>query len=101
MGSLLVSFDDRAVILDRLLNGRASPLLVNFLKVVSRHGRLDSLRAIHHQAHRQYDEMRGRVRVQLITAAPLDEQALARAGRAAPRQPRRRADHPARASSRT
>ena len=37
--------------LDRVLGGQASPLLLNFLKVVSRHGRLDCLRAIHRQAH--------------------------------------------------
>jgi F-type H+-transporting ATPase subunit delta len=47
--------------------------MLNFLKVVSRHGRLDCLRAIHHQLHAVYDKALGRVPVELITAAPVSE----------------------------
>ena len=53
------------------MGAQASPVFLNFLKVVSAHGRLDCLRAIHRQAHRLYDRMRGRVRVQVSTATPL------------------------------
>ena len=49
-----------------------SPLLVNFLKVVARHGRLDCLRAIHRQTHVLYDKLRNRIPVRLTTAAPLE-----------------------------
>ena len=48
--SALVSDDDKVGIIDRVLAGRASPLVINFLKVVAGHGRLDLLRAIHRQA---------------------------------------------------
>jgi len=72
LGSELVSKDDRAGVLDRVLAGRASPLLLNFLKVVLRHDRLQLLRPIHRQAHRLWDERSGRIRVQLITAVPVD-----------------------------
>ncbi len=71
LASPLVSHEEKVQLLDRVLGGRVSPLLLSFLKVVSRHGRLDCLRAIHRRAHAQYDQMRGRVPVRLTTAAPL------------------------------
>jgi F-type H+-transporting ATPase subunit delta len=70
LSSALISPDDKSGILDRTLAGRASPLLLNFLKVVARHGRLDCLRAIHRQVHVQYDRLRNRIPVTLTTAAP-------------------------------
>ncbi len=72
LGSALVSPEEKAQLLDRVLASRASQLFLDFLKVVSRHGRLDVLRAIHDEVLKQYDAMRGRVRVQLSTATPLD-----------------------------
>ena len=69
----LVSHQEKAGILDRVCGPRNSPLLVDFLKVVSRHGRLDCLWAIHRQARLLYDELRGRIRVQLATATPPDD----------------------------
>jgi F-type H+-transporting ATPase subunit delta len=73
LASALISHDEKVGILDRTLGSSASPLMLNFLKVVSRHGRLDCLRAIHHQLHAVYDKARGRVPVELITAAPVSE----------------------------
>jgi F-type H+-transporting ATPase subunit delta len=73
LASLVVSPEEKLGVLDRVLGGRASPLLLNFLKVVSRHGRLDCLRAVHQQAHRLYDKLQGRVRVRLTTPTPLDQ----------------------------
>jgi F-type H+-transporting ATPase subunit delta len=40
---------------------------------VSHHGRLDILRPIHQAAHDLYDQMRGIVRVQVASAADLEE----------------------------
>lgn len=73
LASQLVSPDEKAGLLDRALGPQASPLFLNFLKVVSRHGRLDLLRAIYGQAQQQYDRLRGRVRVQVATATALPE----------------------------
>ena len=73
LASGLVSPDEKAGILDRVLGGRASPTMLTFLKVVSRHGRLDFLRAIHGQARGLYERMRGRVLVRVTTAAPVDD----------------------------
>ena len=71
--SALVSDDDKVGIVDRVLAGRVSPLVVNFLKVVAGHGRLDLLRVIHRQAALRRDKLRGRVHVELATAAEIDD----------------------------
>ncbi len=73
LASALVSHDEKIGMIDRVFGPRLSPLMVHFLKVVSRHGRLDCLRAIHSRAGELYDEMRGRVRVRLTTAAPISD----------------------------
>ena len=74
----MISHDEIAAVLDRVLGGRASPLLLNFLKVVSRHGRLDCLRAIHRRVHALYDILQNRVRVRLTTATPLSAELASR-----------------------
>jgi F-type H+-transporting ATPase subunit delta len=68
----LVPHEDKVKLIDKSLGSQASPLLLNFLKVLSGHGRLNALRSIHRAAHALYDQMRGRQRVQVVTAAPLD-----------------------------
>ncbi len=73
LASSIISSADKDQVLDKTLGKQASPLLLNFLKVVSKRGRLDTLRAINRSLHEQYDEMKGRVRVEVTTASPLDE----------------------------
>ena len=65
---------EKVELIDRAFGDRMSRELVNFLKVLSRHGRLQSLRAIHHLARQLYNERRGRVQVQLRTATPVNGQ---------------------------
>jgi len=72
LGSLLVSPEEKSVLLDRVFAAQISRLLLNFLKVVSRHGRLDCLRAIRHQARKLYEETQGNVRVRVTTATAVD-----------------------------
>jgi F-type H+-transporting ATPase subunit delta len=72
LASGLVSHEEKVGLIDRSLGGKASPLLINFLKVLSSHGRLNALRSIHRAARAQFDEMRGRTRVKVITATPLE-----------------------------
>jgi F-type H+-transporting ATPase subunit delta len=82
LASPLVRHEEKTAILDRVFTGHASRLFVNFLKVVSRHGRLDCLRAIRQQAHKLYQEMQGQVRVRMTTAtavAPAQAQQIAAA----------------------
>ncbi|RIK77704.1 MAG: ATP synthase F1 subunit delta [Planctomycetota bacterium] len=73
LGSGFIEHDEKVKILDRVFRGRVSPLLLNFLKVVSSHGRLDLVRAIYHAAVADLDELRGRVMVEVRSAAPLDD----------------------------
>jgi F-type H+-transporting ATPase subunit delta len=76
LGSLLVSHEEKVSLLDRVFAAQVSRLLLNFLKVVSRHGRLDCLRAIRLQVRKLYEEMRGQVRVRLTTATAVDGKQL-------------------------
>ena len=76
LASVLISPEEKSAVIDAVLKGRVSPMLVNFLKVVARHGRLDCLRAIHHQTHAMYDKLRNRVPVRLTTATPLSPAAV-------------------------
>jgi F-type H+-transporting ATPase subunit delta len=76
--STMISHDDIAGVLDRVLGGRASPLLLNFLKVLSRHRRLDCLRQIHRRLHALNDVLQNRVRVRLTTAAELSAESASR-----------------------
>jgi F-type H+-transporting ATPase subunit delta len=78
LSSALVSHEEKEALLDRALGRQASPTLMHFLKVVSRHGRLDILRVIHRQAHEFYNRALGRVTVRLTTATPIGEELAAR-----------------------
>lgn len=66
-----IAHEEKAAMLDRALGGKMTPLLLNFLKVVSRHGRLGALHAVAAAAQSLHNEMRGRVAVLLKTAAPV------------------------------
>jgi F-type H+-transporting ATPase subunit delta len=72
LGSAFVSADDKIGMLDRTIGGQASATMLNFLKVLATHGRLDFLRPIQRSVHVLLDEMQGRVPVQVRTATPID-----------------------------
>ena len=78
LDSILVLPEEKVALIDKTLGGRVSPMLVNFLKVVARHGRLDCLRAIHCQTHAGYDKLRRRIPVRLTTAEPISADMAAR-----------------------
>ena len=69
----LVSDEDKRGILSRVLTGRTSTELLNFLQVVTTHGRLNCLRAIRRAIHLRVDELRGRREVELRYATEVDE----------------------------
>jgi F-type H+-transporting ATPase subunit delta len=71
LSSPLIDQAAKVQMVDKALAGRASALFLNFLKVVSAHGRLDLLRLIHLAAHDNLDRLRGRVRVLVSTPTPL------------------------------
>jgi len=65
--------DEKASLLDRVLGGRASDTLIDFLKVVGRHERLDCIREIRDAARAEFNRLRNRLAVTATTAQPLDE----------------------------
>ncbi|MBN1589974.1 MAG: ATP synthase F1 subunit delta [Pirellulales bacterium] len=73
LDSALISHEEKIAILDRVFGPRVPAVFLDFLKVVSRHDRMDCLRAIHAEAHVLYDKIRGQVPVELITSTPIDD----------------------------
>ena len=69
----LVSHEEKVGLLDRVLSRRASTSLLNFLKVLSQHGRLDLLRAVAQATHRIHGEHIGQREVEVRVASELDE----------------------------
>ncbi len=63
---------EKVGMLDRALGSSMDPLMLNFLKVVAQHGRLDCLRAINKAAHRMWNDLRGRVPVEFRSAQPME-----------------------------
>lgn len=73
LGSNIISHEEKVGMIDRVFKGRVSQVVLNFLKVLSRRGRLDIFLPIVHAIHEELDRRRGIVPVRVVTAAPLDE----------------------------
>jgi F-type H+-transporting ATPase subunit delta len=73
LGSRRIAHDEKSAMLDRVFGGKASPMLLSFLKVLSGHGRLDALAAIGREVQERYDEKLGRKRVKITSATALDK----------------------------
>jgi F-type H+-transporting ATPase subunit delta len=63
-------------ILREVFEGRASSLVLRFLRVLNRHGRLDILGAVLREARILWDKRNRRIPVRVRTAVPLDEAQL-------------------------
>jgi F-type H+-transporting ATPase subunit delta len=70
--SALVSPDEKEQMLDRILKGRASTTVLNFVKVLARHGRLPVLRQIASILKKLDADRRGLTDVEVRVAAPID-----------------------------
>ena len=71
LSSPRLEHEERVPLLDKAFGGRMSATTLTFLKVLSRHGRLDCLRAIAQAARKQLNALRNRVEVIVETAHPL------------------------------
>src|SRR5690348_6786469 len=71
--SSLVSPEQKEALLDRLFSGRASTEVLNFLKVLSRKGRLELIRSISIQAEKLHAERAGLASVEVRVAKQLDD----------------------------
>jgi F-type H+-transporting ATPase subunit delta len=78
--SALISHEEKVTLLDRVFGPRVPAIFLDFLKVVSRHDRMDCLRAIHAEVHVLYDRLRGRVPIELVTPVAIDDAAAERLG---------------------
>ncbi|MBN2216014.1 MAG: ATP synthase F1 subunit delta [Pirellulales bacterium] len=78
--SALIPHEEKVGLLDRVFGSRVPPVFLNFLKVVSRHDRMDCLRAIHAEVQVLDDRRRGRVPVELVTPVAIDDAAAERLG---------------------
>jgi F-type H+-transporting ATPase subunit delta len=72
--SALVSPEDKERMLDRMLSGRASPSVLNFLKVLARHDRLAILRSVVHVLRQLDAKRRNLIAVELRVAAPINDE---------------------------
>lgn len=68
--------DEKDRMLDKMFGGKIHPILMNFLKVVTRHQRGIYLRAIESELVKLAEEAKGRVRVEIRTAVPLEDEGL-------------------------
>jgi F-type H+-transporting ATPase subunit delta len=73
LASPRVAHEEKERLLDRAVGGTMNRPLLNFLKVASRHGRLDCLKEVLAAARKQFNELRGRVAVDVESAVPLDD----------------------------
>ena len=71
--SSLVSEEQKEQLLGRIFGGKASPEVLNFLKVLSRHGRLAILRNTSKLATKLHAIERGMTDVEIRVASPLDD----------------------------
>lgn len=76
LASPRIPHEEKIVLLDKAFSGRMSKTLLDFLKVVSRHGRLDCVREIAQQARTLLNDSLGRVEVTVTTAEPINGQLL-------------------------
>jgi F-type H+-transporting ATPase subunit delta len=73
LASALVSGEEKSAVLDRVFASKASGTILDFLKVLGSHGRLNLLRAVEQEVARLHDQLRGRLRVQVRTATAVDD----------------------------
>ncbi len=72
----MVSRDQKLLLIDRIVVGRASELFTSFLQVLARHDRLGLLPLVLAQCAIEYEKRSGCGRVQVVSAQPLSERAL-------------------------
>jgi len=71
--SSLVAQEQKEQLLGRIFGGAASTEVLNFLKVLSRHGRLGLVRQVSRLATKLHAKQRGLTDVEIRVASPLDD----------------------------
>ena len=73
LGSPNIVQEEKEAMLDRIFGGKLDKLLLNFIKVLCRRGRAESLRAVQVTASMLREEQLGRLHVQVTSALALDD----------------------------
>jgi F-type H+-transporting ATPase subunit delta len=73
LASGAIGRDHKEAMIKKLFEGKGSPLFIEFLLVLTKHGRLDLLRVILKEYRELRDRLARRVRVSLSTAVPLPD----------------------------
>ena len=73
LGSALISHEEKERLLDRVFHGRTSVEVLNFLKVLSKHGRLGLLRPVNRFVQKLHAEQLGQREVEIRVASELDD----------------------------
>ena len=76
LSSKFVGHEEKSGMLERVFGQQASELLLSFLKVLSKRGRLDCLRAVRWQVKHLHDALRGRAEVSVRSASALDDKMI-------------------------
>lgn len=71
--SALVAHERKEDLIDEVLGSRASAEVLNFLKVLARHGRLGLLRPVARHVNKLYAEEQGQTDVEVRVASDLDQ----------------------------
>lgn len=74
LGSPRISLEQKEAMLDHIFNGRIDGRLLNFMKILCRRGRIDSLRAIQVTATIMREEQQGKRRVTVTSAQALSDE---------------------------
>jgi len=74
--SQMISKEDKVALLERVIPGHGSDLLLNFLRVLAGHDRLNLLPLIAEEAQLEFEKVNGQGRVQVTTAKPLSDDQL-------------------------
>ena len=73
LGSLLVGHAEKETLLNRVFANKAAPEVLNFLKVLSAHGRLEILRTVVRSVESQYSKQVGKVEVNVQVAEEMGD----------------------------
>jgi len=76
--SPFIAAEAKISLLDHTLGGRVQPLLLNFLKVLARRGRWKVLHAVNTQLQVMFEQLQGKIRLELRTATALAKPVSAR-----------------------
>jgi F-type H+-transporting ATPase subunit delta len=71
LASPRVALEEKTALLDKAFQGKMSGVLLNFLKVLVRHGRFECLPDVTHAYHKLVAESQGKIEIQVRAAYPL------------------------------